>query len=93
MARDSQIVGAKENLKLSYGWPSQGQASGTNQRIKSLSGPSLSLNPCPFISLIQIIDKNWPKRLYHYFLKVKLRKIAININFHGHYKQQNETNI
>ena len=34
-ARDSQIVRAKENLKLSYGGPSQGHASGTNQRIKS----------------------------------------------------------
>ena len=31
-----QIVGAKENLKLSYGWPGQRQASGTNQRIKAL---------------------------------------------------------
>ena len=31
MAHDSQIVRAKENLKLSYGGPSQGQASGTNQ--------------------------------------------------------------
>ena len=29
-------VGAKGNLKLSYGGPSQGQASGTNQRIKAL---------------------------------------------------------
>ena len=35
-AHDSQIVRAKENLKLSYGGPSQRQASGTNQRIKAL---------------------------------------------------------
>ena len=35
-AHDSQIVRAKENLKLSWGGPSQGQASGTNQRIKAL---------------------------------------------------------
>ena len=35
-AQDSQIVRAKENLKLSYGGPSQRQASGTNQRIKAL---------------------------------------------------------
>ena len=31
-----QIVRAKENLKLSYGGPSQRQASGTNQRNKAL---------------------------------------------------------
>ena len=36
MTHDSQIVKAKENLQLSYGWPSQRQASGTNQRIKAL---------------------------------------------------------
>ena len=36
MAHDSEIVRAKGNLKLSYGGPSQGQASGTNQRIKAL---------------------------------------------------------
>ena len=33
---DWQIVRAKENIKLSYGGPSQRQASGTNQRIKTL---------------------------------------------------------
>ena len=32
MAHDSQIVRAKENLKLSHSGPSQRQASGTNQR-------------------------------------------------------------
>ena len=32
---DSQWVKAKENLKLSYGGPSQWQASGTNKRIKA----------------------------------------------------------
>ena len=42
-ARDSQIVRAKENLKLSYGGPSQGHASGTNQRIKVLFSTSLHL--------------------------------------------------
>ena len=31
-AYDSHIVRAKENLKLSLGGPSQGQASGTNQQ-------------------------------------------------------------
>ena len=36
LAHDTQIVRAKENLKLSYGGPSQRQASGTNQRIKAL---------------------------------------------------------
>ena len=36
MAHDSQIVRAKENLKLSYGGPSQRQVSGTNRRIKAL---------------------------------------------------------
>ena len=36
MAHDSQIVRAKENLKFTYGGPSQRQASGTNQRIKAL---------------------------------------------------------
>ena len=35
-AHDSQIVRAKENLKLSYGGASQRQVSGTNQRIKTL---------------------------------------------------------
>ena len=35
-AHDSQIVRAKENLKLSFGRSSQRQASGTNQRIKAL---------------------------------------------------------
>ena len=35
-AHDSQIVRAEENLKLSYGGPSQRRASGTNQRIKAL---------------------------------------------------------
>ena len=35
-AHDSQIVRAKENLKLSYGGPGQGQATGLNQRIKAL---------------------------------------------------------
>ena len=33
---DSQIVRAKENLKLSNDGPSQRQASGTNQRVKAL---------------------------------------------------------
>ena len=33
---DSQIVRAKENLKLSHGWPSYSQASGTNPPIKAL---------------------------------------------------------
>ena len=32
-AHDPHIVRAKENLKLSYGEPNQGQTSGTNQRI------------------------------------------------------------
>ena len=36
MAHDSQIVTANENFKLSYGGPSQWQASDTNQRIKAL---------------------------------------------------------
>ena len=36
MAHDSQTVRTKENLRLSYGGPSQRQASGTNQRIKAL---------------------------------------------------------
>ena len=36
MAHDLQIGRAKENLKLSYGGPSQRQASGTNQRIQAL---------------------------------------------------------
>ena len=35
-AHDSQIVRAKENLKLSYGGPSQRHALGNNQRIKAL---------------------------------------------------------
>ena len=35
-AHDPQLVRATENPKLSYGVPSQGQASGTNQRIKAL---------------------------------------------------------
>ena len=35
-AHYSQIVRAKENIKLSYGGPSQRQASGTNQQIKAL---------------------------------------------------------
>ena len=35
-AHDSQIVRTKENLKLSYRGPSQGQASSTNQMIKAL---------------------------------------------------------
>ena len=33
-ANDSQIVRAKENLKLSYGGPSQRQASSTNYALK-----------------------------------------------------------
>ena len=36
MAHDSQIVRAKENLKLSHGGSSQRQASDTNQQIKVL---------------------------------------------------------
>ena len=36
MAHDSQIVRAKENLKLGHGGPSQRQASDTNQPIKTL---------------------------------------------------------
>ena len=35
-AHESQIVRAKRNLKLIYGWPSQGQESGTNQQTKAL---------------------------------------------------------
>ena len=35
-AHDSQIVRAKENLKLSHGGPSYNQASGTNPPIKTL---------------------------------------------------------
>ena len=35
-AHDSQIVRAKENLKLSYDGSSQRQASGNNQQIKAL---------------------------------------------------------
>ena len=34
MARDSQTVRDKENLKLSHGRPSHGQASGTNPPTK-----------------------------------------------------------
>ena len=36
MAHDSQIVRAKEILKLSHGGSSQSQASGTKQRMKAL---------------------------------------------------------
>ena len=36
MAQNSQIVRAKENLKLSYGGPTQRQVPGTNQQIKAL---------------------------------------------------------
>ena len=36
MAHDSQIVRAKENLKLSHGGSSYTLASGTNQPIKAL---------------------------------------------------------
>ena len=35
-AHDSQIVRAKENLKLSHGGSSYRQASGTNSRLKAL---------------------------------------------------------
>ena len=35
MAHDSQLVRRKEYLKLSYGGPSQSQASDTNQQIKA----------------------------------------------------------
>ena len=35
-AHDSQIVGAKENLKLSHGGPSQREAWDTNRLIKAL---------------------------------------------------------
>ena len=35
-AHDSQIVRARESLRLSYGGTSQRQISSTNQRIKSL---------------------------------------------------------
>ena len=35
-AHDSQMVRAKENLKLSHGGPSYRQASDTNQPIKAL---------------------------------------------------------
>ena len=35
-ARDSQMVRAKENLKLTQGGPSYSQASGTNPPIKAL---------------------------------------------------------
>ena len=36
MAHDSQIVRAKEILKLSYGGHSQRHAPGTNQQVKAL---------------------------------------------------------
>ena len=36
MFHDSQVVRAKKNLKLSYGWPSQRKTSGLNKRIKAL---------------------------------------------------------
>ena len=36
MMKQRKGLKAKENLKLSKGWPSQGQASGTNQLIKAL---------------------------------------------------------
>ena len=36
MTHHSQIVSAKENLKLSYDGPSQRQGLGTNQQIKTL---------------------------------------------------------
>ena len=36
MTKYSQIVRAKTNLKLNYGWPSQIQDSGINQQIKVL---------------------------------------------------------
>ena len=35
MAHDSQIVWAKENLKLSYSGPNQQRASDTKQRINA----------------------------------------------------------
>ena len=42
-AHASQIVSAKENLKLSYGGPSQGQASGTKKRCKPLQMAKLEI--------------------------------------------------
>ena len=47
-AHHSQIVRAKENLKLSHDGPIHRQASGTNQRIKALrQGLQLSLRQNP----------------------------------------------
>ena len=46
MAPNSQIVRAKENLKLSQGGPSQRQASYTMDERYTL-GPSLNLRPEP----------------------------------------------
>ena len=43
MAHDSQIVRAKENLKLTYGGLSQRQSSGTNQLIKAYGIDNLVL--------------------------------------------------
>ena len=42
----SKIVSAKENFKLSYGWPSQGQALGTNQRFNTFAAKHLK-KPIP----------------------------------------------
>ena len=36
MVKRRKGVRAKENIKLSYGWPTQRKASGTNQQIKAL---------------------------------------------------------
>ena len=49
MAHDSQIVRAKENLKLSHGGPSYSQASGTNPPIKALRQSRLKSEAWPTV--------------------------------------------
>ena len=48
-AHDSQIVRAKENLKLSYGGSSERQTSDTNQRIKAFNRAVIMYEARPIV--------------------------------------------
>ena len=63
-AHDSQIVKAKENLKLSHGGPSQRQASVTNQRVRAVIASEAS----PTVVQIEFITRYADLGYYSYYI-------------------------
>ena len=79
-AHDSQIVRAKEALKLSYGGPSERQASATNQRVNALHQGHLAIKE-DTIAIISDWVYNQTCRLSHDIHAVSNSFVTFNNRF------------